>query len=136
VGLVLACGFFIYRMSTLFRADPAPDSPPGVQVYRLYGTLFFGAVAKIEAIAQTLPAGTQAVVLEMHQLVSIDNSGLDAVGQLHKALERQGVRLILCDLNEQPREMVKRSGFDAELGLENITPHLGGALARAVPPMR
>ena len=136
VGLVMACGFFIYRMSTLFRTDLAPDSPPGVQVYRLYGTLFFGAVGKIETIAQQLPPDTHAVVLEMHQLVSIDNSGLDALMQLHKALARQGVRLILCDLNEQPRELVRRAGFDAELGLENITTHLGGALSRAMPPGR
>jgi SulP family sulfate permease len=136
VGLVLACGFFIYRMSTLFRASPAPDSPPGVQVIRLYGTLFFGAVGKVETIAQQLPAGTHAVVLEMHQLVSIDNSGLDALMQLHKALQREGIRLILCDLNEQPRELVRRSGFDAELGLDNIATHLGGALSRAISPTR
>jgi SulP family sulfate permease len=136
VGLVMACGFFIYRMSTLFRADLAPDSPAGVQVVRLYGTLFFGAVGKIEEIATALPSGTHAVVLEMHQLVSIDNSGLDALMQLHKALERQGVRLLVCDLNEQPRQMMRRAGFDAVLGLENITPHLGGALSRAMPPIR
>jgi SulP family sulfate permease len=136
VGLVMACGFFIYRMSTLFRADPAPDSPPGVQVVRLYGTLFFGAVGKIESIAAAVPAGTHAVVLEMHQLVSIDNSGLEALMQLHKALERQGVRLLMCDLNHQPREMMRRAGFDAVLGVENITPHLGGALSRAIAPTR
>jgi sulfate permease, SulP family len=134
VGLVLACGFFIYRMSTLFRAAVAPDSPPGVQVVRLYGALFFGAVGKLEAISRELPAGTHAVVLEMHQLVSVDNSGLDALMQLHKALERQGVRLLLCDLNEQPREMVRRAGFDLTLGAENITTHLGAALTRALDP--
>lgn len=136
VGLVMACGFFIYRMSALFRADAAPDSPPGVQVVRLYGTLFFGAVGKIESIAQQLPPGTHAVVLEMHQLVSIDNSGLDALKQLHQTLARQRIRLILCDINEQPHEMLRRAGFDAELGIDNIATHLGGALSRAIPPTR
>ena len=35
VGLVLACVFFIYRMSTLFRIEPRPpaDAPEGVQVH-------------------------------------------------------------------------------------------------------
>ncbi|HEX3140302.1 MAG TPA: SulP family inorganic anion transporter, partial [Rhizobacter sp.] len=130
-GLVLACGFFIYRMSQLFRVERAPDSPPGVLVYRLYGALFFGAVSKVEAVAQALPEGTRAVVLEMHQLVSLDNSGLDALMQLHRALSRQGVRLVVCDLNEQPRAMLHRAGFDAELGEENLVTHLGAALARA-----
>jgi sulfate permease, SulP family len=132
VGLLLACGFFIYRMSSLFRVMAAPDSPPGVQVYRLYGALFFGSVNKIEAIPQGLPAGTRAVVLEMHQIVSLDNSGLEALVQLHRTLARQGVRLLLCDLNEQPRELLQRSGFDAELGADNITTHLGAALSRAL----
>ncbi|HET7793164.1 MAG TPA: SulP family inorganic anion transporter [Rhizobacter sp.] len=135
VGLVLACGFFIYRMSMTFRADLAPDSPPGMRVYRLYGALFFGAVGKIEAIAQALPDGTRAVVLEAHQLVSMDNSGLDALMQLHRSLARQGVRLVLCDLNEQPRALIHTAGLDAEFGETNFTAHLGAALARANEPV-
>lgn len=54
VGLVLACVFFIYRMSTLFRVEPKaaplPDALPHVRVFRLYGSLFFGAVGKVEAL--------------------------------------------------------------------------------------
>jgi SulP family sulfate permease len=136
VGLVLACGFFIYRMSELFRVEPAPDSPPGVQVFRLYGALFFGAVGKVEAVARQLAPTTRAVVLETHQLVSLDNSGLETLVQLHRSLARQGVALVLCDLNPQPLAMVRRAGFDAELGAENITPHLGAALARAASRTR
>ena len=137
VGLVLACVFFIYRMSTLFRVEPtAPTGsvgalawPAEVQVYRLYGALFFGAVAKVEAVAQALPAGTRSVVLELHRLVSIDSSGLDAVQQLHRALTRQGVRLMLCDLNDQPLRLVRRTGFELSLGAGNLQPTLGDALA-------
>ena len=137
VGLVLACVFFIYRMSTLFRVEPtAPTGsvgalawPAEVQVYRLYGALFFGAVAKVEAVAQALPAGTRSVVLELHRLVSIDSSGLDAVQQLHRALTRQGVRLMLCDLNDQPLRLVRRTGFELSLGAGNVQPTLAEALA-------
>ena len=134
VGLVLACGFFIYNMSTLFRVEAVSDTPAGVHVLRLYGALFFGAVNKVEAIAQNLPPGTHTVVLEMHQLVKIDNSGLDALSQLHRALDRQQIRLVLCDLNEQPRAIIRSAGFDAVLGEANLTAHLGAALARATEP--
>ena len=50
VGLVLACAFFIWRMSQLFSVEPAAhlEAPAGVQVRRLYGSLFFGAVNKLE----------------------------------------------------------------------------------------
>ncbi|GAB4564060.1 MAG: sulfate permease [Rhizobacter sp.] len=134
VGLVLACGFFIYNMSTLFRVETVSDAPAGVHVLRVYGALFFGAVNKVEAISQNLPDGTHAVVLEMHQLVKIDNSGLDALSQLHRALDRQQIRLVLCDLNEQPRAIIHSAGFDAVLGEANLTAHLGAALARATEP--
>jgi SulP family sulfate permease len=135
VGLVLACGFFIYNMSTLFRVEAMPGSPTGVHVLRLYGALFFGAVNKVEAIAQHLPAGTHTVVLEMHQLVKIDNSGLDALSQLHRALGRQQVRLVVCDLNEQPRAIIHSAGFDAVLGPQNLAADLAAALAPFEAPL-
>ena len=133
VGLVLACVFFIYRMSTLFRVEPdaqaAGASHTGVAVYRLYGALFFGAVAKVEAVGDTLPSGTRAVVLEMHRLVSMDTSGLDVLEQLHHTLHRHGVRLVLCDVNEQPLSLMRRGEFDALLGAANLFPDLQSALA-------
>ena len=135
VGLVLACVFFIYRMSTLFRVELDPASPAGVRVHHLYGSLFFGAVAKVEAVGEALPAGTRAVVLEMHRLVSIDSTGLDALEQLNRTLERQGVRLMLCDLNEQPTSLLHRAGFDAVLGEENLLRDLPSALAALAQPV-
>jgi sulfate permease, SulP family len=134
VGLVLACVFFIYRMSTLFRIEPDVAAAPGVQVHRFYGSLFFGAVGKIEKVGEALPAGTHAVVLEMHRLLSIDSTGLDALQQLHRALQRQGVRLLLCDLNEQPLELIRRAEFDALLGEHNLLPTLAAALDAARSP--
>jgi SulP family sulfate permease len=41
------------------------------------------------------------------------------------------VRLIVCDLNEQPRDLLRRSGFEATLGAENVLPDLPSALAAA-----
>ena len=120
VGLVLACLFFVYRMSTLFGVEIEPIAPPGVRICKLYGSLFFGAVAKLERVGENLPAGTKAVILEMHQLVSIDSSGLDALQQLHRQLRRQNVRLALCALNAQPLALMRQAEFDAVLGVNNL----------------
>jgi SulP family sulfate permease len=129
VGLILACVFFIYRMSTLFRVQHVPDSqvPPGVQVYELFGSLFFGAVGKVEALPAQLPNGTRALVLEMHRLISLDTSGLDALVQLHRTLKRQGRGLVLANVNEQPLSLIRRGGFEAELGADNIVPTVAAA---------
>lgn len=135
-GLVTACVFFIYRMSTLFRIEPqaVPGAPPGVQVLRLYGALFFGAVGKVESASQHVGPGTRAVVLQMHRLVAIDTTGLDALEQMHRTLHRRGVRLLLCELNEQPLGLMRRAGFLAEVGEAGVAPDLDEALRRCATP--
>jgi SulP family sulfate permease len=126
VGLILACLFFIYRMSTLFRVQPFESAdgapPPGVQVFELFGSLFFGAVGKIEALPAQIVSGTRAVVLEMHRLISMDTSGLDALQQLHRTLQGRGIALVLANVNEQPLSLIRRSGFEEVLGPEQIVP--------------
>jgi SulP family sulfate permease len=127
LGLVMACVFFIWRMSLLFRAESRPGVP-GVQVVQLRGALFFGAVGKIEALADTLPPGTRALVLQMQRLIWIDASGVDALTQLYRRLQRDGIALWLCELDDEPLQMVKRTGFADLLGRERITPTLQEAL--------
>jgi len=133
VGLVLACAFFIYRMGTQFKVQavrPEP-LPPGVQVFELFGSLFFGAVGKVEDLPAQLDAGTRAVVLEMHRMVLLDTSGLDALRQLHRTLSRQQMALVLANVNEQPLSLIRRSGFEAELGPEHIVPTVAAAFEAA-----
>jgi len=134
VGLLLACGFFILRMAQSFRVDApqAPALPDGVALRKLHGALFFGAVGKLETLAATLPAGTWMLVLDAHRLISLDSTGVDAIGQLHRELQRRGIALVLCELDEQPRSLLERSGMAAQLGAGSIVEHLDDALAGAV----
>jgi SulP family sulfate permease len=132
VGLVLACLFFIWRMGTLFKVmdhDPG-ELPPGVQAFELYGSLFFGAVGQVEDLPQRVTETTRAVVLEMHRLISMDTSGLDALQQLHRTLQRRGIALVLAHVNEQPLSLIRRSGFEAVLGADAIVPTVAAALDR------
>jgi len=116
VGMVLACIFFIRRMSTLFRVAPVEDSDDALR-YKLYGTLFFGAVAKIDPIVQAVEAHPHGVRVELDasQLISLDASGLDALEQLFKAIVQRGGKLYIHALNEQPRQLMERSGFAARM---------------------
>jgi SulP family sulfate permease len=133
VGLILACVFFIYRMGTLFKVQPhqRPDDttqlPAGVQVFELFGSLFFGAVGKIESLPAQIEAQTRAVVLEMHRMVSMDTSGLDALQQLHRTLKSRDIALVLANVNEQPLSLIRRSGFEHVLGAEQIVPTVSAA---------
>lgn len=138
VGLVMACLFFIYRMSTLFRIEPVLDGPAHwpavpeqVRVYRLYGSLFFGAVGKLEALPDQLGDEVRVVVLEAQRLISVDTSGLDALLQLQRTLARRDVHLVLCELNDQPLSLLKRTHRDDTLGADKIVHSLPEAMAQA-----
>ncbi len=118
VGLITACLFFVYRMSQLFRLTPLtePPLPADVAAYELYGALFFGAVGKLEALPEQLPAGTRTVALQMHRLVQMDTTGLEALRELHRALAKRGIGLRLVQVNAQPLDLLRRAGLAAELG--------------------
>ena len=116
LGLVLAVVLFVRRQSDIFRAEPI--SRNGQQLtFRLYGSLFFGAVAKIDPIVAEVEASPTPVnvMLDATQLISLDTTGLDALEQLHKAVHKRGGHLGIVGLNAQPRSLMERSGFAAHL---------------------
>ncbi len=123
LGLALAFVLFVRRQSDIFRADPLPCEA-GELRFRLFGSLFFGAVAKIDAvIAAVEQAGPGVrVTLDAEYLVALDTTGLNALEQLHKAVEKQGGQLDMVKLNPQPQSLIKRSGFHLQLGKEPQAP--------------
>jgi SulP family sulfate permease len=124
VGLITACLFFVYRMSQLFQLRVLPDMPPGVAAYELYGALFFGAVGKLETLPEQLPAGTRRVALQMHRLVQMDTTGVEALRELHRALTKRDIGLVLVQVNDQPLDLLRRSGLAGELGEAGIVASL------------
>jgi len=116
VGLLLACVLFVKRMSSLFQVVMVSHSLEEAS-FRLYGSLFFGAVAKIDPILNVVESAPQGLVvrLDVQSLQSLDASGLDVLEQLHKAVVSRGGRLVLAGLNAQPREVMERSGFLAHV---------------------
>ncbi|GLS15254.1 SulP family inorganic anion transporter [Hydrogenophaga electricum] len=116
LGLVLACLLFVRRQSAIFRVDPVARTEHQL-TYRLYGSLFFGAAAKLDPIVAEVERAEPGlrVMLDATQLISLDTTGLDALEQVHKALEKRGGRLGMVGLNEQPRSLIERSGFAQRL---------------------
>jgi sulfate permease, SulP family len=120
LGLVLAVVLFVRRQSALFRADIGQQSSEHTEA-RLYGTLFFGAVTKLDALqlAAADAAPGSVMRLDTRQLISLDTTGLDALEQLHRSLDKRGARLVLWGLNPQPRSLLERSGFAQHIELED-----------------
>ena len=116
LGLVLACLLFVRRQGSLFSAELVSRTERLLS-YQLYGSLFFGAVTKIDPILAAVESGPDQldVSLDATRLVALDTTGVDALEQLVEALERRGGRLDILHLNEQPRDLLLRSGLAARL---------------------
>jgi len=112
VGLLLACVLFVRRMSSLFQVVELSRSETEAS-FRLYGSLFFGAVAKIDPILNVVESAPQGLTirLDVQSLQVLDASGLDVLEQLQKAIMSRGGRLVLVGLNAQPRQVMERAGF-------------------------
>lgn len=135
VGMVLAALFFIYRIGTLTRVEPVAGMPAGTAAYRLTGSLFFGAVGKLEPLTDPARHGDAAaprvIVLDCTGLLSLDTTGLETIDMLRKQLARRGGTLLIAGATEQPLSLLARSGFIERLGADNLLPDLAAAQARA-----
>lgn len=143
VGLVLASLLFIYRVSAITRIEPivleapaalerADGAPAGnIMAYKMFGSLFFGAVGKLEALLDHKQEPMSVLILEMHQVISLDTTGLDSLQTLHRKLGDEHRHLVIAGLTEQPASIIRRSGFLAAMGEANVVRDLPAAVARA-----
>jgi SulP family sulfate permease len=157
IGIVLAAILFIKRASETTQVTEVDEStetegshdsllgksvPPGVMVYRIFGSFFFGAADKLESALKRLKSEPDVLILRMRTVMTMDATGLNALENLHERLQRKGKHLLLSAPHTQPLMVMEKAGFLDRLGRENVCPHIDAALARAnelrpaVPPGR
>jgi sulfate permease, SulP family len=149
VGMVLAAFLFMRRMAEISEAgvvrrmageeersaDPDAlallDVPAGVEVFELYGTLFFGAVAKFKDAVRQMERRPLVMILRMRDVVVVDASGLRALEDLLGQTKRDGTVLLLSGVHAQPLVAIERSGLLERIGEDNALPDVASALGRA-----
>ena len=83
----------------------------------VYGSLFFGAVGKLDALgelARNAPSGC-AVHLHTQRLIALDTTGLDSLKEIAHTLHKRGCTLHMHHVQAQPLSLLQRSGFLATL---------------------
>jgi sulfate permease, SulP family len=118
VGVALASLLFLARMSetagllpdALSIDDPAQRAslPKGVEVFRFAGPMFFGVAHEMLDALRRSGRKPAVIVLRMEQVPYIDSSGAGALLSFVRQAQREGTRLILCDLREQPRAFLAK----------------------------
>jgi SulP family sulfate permease len=107
------------------------DIPAGVALFAIHGPFLFGATDKLEAIDRNLDRLPPVVILRLRNMPAIDATGLGALEDLAGRLHASGRELVLCDMREQPAQLMSQAEFARHVGEEDLCPTFTAALARA-----
>ncbi len=143
VGMLMAALLFMKRMSDVTEVEgwkyvdeeEDPDSlalrvvPQNTLVYEISGPLFFGAADKILTIS--VKENCKCLILRMRSVNAIDATALHNLEKLYEKCNKQNITMILSHVNEQPRSMMEKAGFDKLVGNENFCAHIDEAIQRA-----
>lgn len=151
VGLILAVILFVKRMSEMLKVAkvlPDPDHKhekvmahmvreghdcPQISLYTIEGPLFFGAADMFEkSVMDSLPERPGMLLLRMGKVPFIDTTGEANLASLIKHFERSGGIVLLSGLQEQPLEMLKRTGLLERLDSAHRFEHTGEAITYAL----
>ena len=148
VGVLLAGFLFLQRMSDETQVSLVTDSlrdreegeardiskievPPGVEVFEIYGSLFFGAIERFRDALRRVEKRPAVLILRMRHVLTVDATGLQSLEELLDGMRKGRGTLILSAVGPQPRAAMRQSGFLERLGEENVAPDIFAALARA-----
>ncbi|MDH4609665.1 C4-dicarboxylic acid transporter DauA [Pseudomonas sp. BN102] len=140
VGLLLAAGLFIKRMSDLTDTEPLPrhfhealhELPEQVLVYAIRGPLFFGAAEKALSVLRRFNPEVKVVIVEMSAVPLLDMTALAALENLLHDYSRQGIGLVLVGTSPRVRLKLRRAGVHRETGRLAYVKTLDQARAKAL----
>jgi SulP family sulfate permease len=146
VGMVLAALLFIRRVAHTTTVSRVTDDyvdagkvhvlqdkpiPPYVAIFRIHGPFLFGATDKITRVLDRIDDLPPVVIFRLRNMTAIDATGLRALEEVAARLRGSGRTALFCGALEQPRAIMRSSGFPQHVGEENFCPNVEAALARA-----
>jgi SulP family sulfate permease len=150
VGMILAAFLFIRRMATVttvnifsgsaeadddLSADPAEpwrqQVPRGASVFEIKGPLFFGAVETFRETLDHLDEHPRVLIVRMRDVHAVDATGIRALYDVIRRSARDGARVLLTDVQPQPRDALADAGVFDLIGESSVVPEIDDALAVA-----
>ncbi|MDI1243347.1 MAG: sulfate permease [bacterium] len=145
VGILLAAFLFLQRMSNESRVNVITqtldedeeflsrdmskiDIPKGVEVFEVYGSLFFGAVSQFKESIRVVANKPKVVILRMRQVPSIDASGIHILEEVVKESHVSGGIVIFSAVSGSVFQAMKESGFVDLVDNRNFVPDIFAAL--------
>jgi len=138
VGVVLSAMFFMKRMAEVSQVNAITKDikddyegkeesnetsfkmPENVEIFEVYGSLFFGAVEQFTESMRVIEKKPKYLILETHNLLSIDASGIRALEDLYQQLKKQKTRFLISGLHKQPLFAIVQAELIDKIGEENL----------------
>lgn len=109
------------------------ELPQGVDVYEIEGPFFFGTAVGFEEQLEVASRGdkskyTKVCILRMRFVPFMDTTAIYNLTELHRHLERRGVKLVLSGVNSHVYETLQHSGLVDTIGAEYVCRDIHRAL--------
>ncbi|MBI4203706.1 MAG: SulP family inorganic anion transporter [Betaproteobacteria bacterium] len=152
-GVLLSLLLYLTRTSRPLildvKPDPAPDSYhytadsglpdcPQLQMLRLHGSLFFGAVAHVQRhleLIDEINPQQKHVLIVASGINFIDIAGAEMLAQEARRRRRMGGGLYFYRLKDTPRALLEKGSYLTAVGWENIFPVKTRAIASIYPKL-
>jgi len=105
--------------------------PEGTEVYEIDGPFFFGVADRLKWVLETIGYTPKVFILRMRKVPVIDTTGMHALEEFYLRCRQQGTRFILSGVNPDLERSLKKYGFYALIGEENVYDHIDKALRAA-----
>lgn len=148
VGILLAAFLFLQKMSTEAHVDIITDTleedeefktrdmskidiPKGVEVFEVYGSLFFGAVSQFKESMRIVSTKPKVIILRMRQVPNIDASGVHILEEFVGESHSNGTIVIFSAVSRSVYRIMRKSGFVDLVDKKNFVPDIFAALETA-----
>jgi high affinity sulfate transporter 1 len=102
--------------------EPRAKAVPGLAIYLVQSGLVFFNIDyvrnRVRWIVDRLPQSTRWFILDAEAVTTIDSTAAAVLGEIGEELSRRNLRFGIANLHAQPRELLARSGFLANIGPE------------------
>jgi sulfate permease, SulP family len=145
VGILLAAFLFLQKMSTETHVDLITENlkedeefqgrnmtdieiPSGVEVFEIYGSLFFGAVRQFKESIRVVATKPKVLILRMRQVPTIDASGIHVLEELADEALENGQIIVFSAVSRSVYRVMRRSGFVDKVGRKDFAADIFAAL--------
>lgn len=135
-GVLLAAVLFMREVAEMTKVTDITTGqrlkqaniPEGWRVFKINGPLFFAAADRIFGELAEMSRNVQGFILYMDGVTVLDAGGLSALNKLLATCQENGSRIVIADLQSQPRRTLARGGLGPVEGVLQFTTSLREAL--------